>query len=108
MDDPGPYALVGRLAVAVFVMIAPTLCFLGLIRGLERLRDDDLINEWARNSGADHVRDVTTTDDVLAVLAGEMGVDTDGSSTVRCPACGAPNRPGVTFCRDCQGRLRSS
>lgn len=105
MDDPGSYALVGRLAVAIFVMIAPTLCFLGLIRGLERLRDDDLITEWARTRGDG---DVSANDDVLAVLAGEMGVDTDGISTVRCPACGTPNRPGMTFCHGCQGRLDPS
>lgn len=106
MDDPEPYALVGRLAVALFVMVAPTLCFLGLLRGLERLRDDDLITEWARSRGVE--RDVTAQDDVLAVLAGEAGIDADGSSTVPCPACGTPNRPGMTFCRGCQNRLRSS
>ncbi|SEP87604.1 DUF7577 domain-containing protein [Natrinema salaciae] len=106
MDDPGPYALLGRLAVAAFVMIAPTLCFLGLVRGLERLRDDDLITEWQRARGIEH--DVTEYDDVLAVLASGAGVDADSSSMVQCSACGAVNRTGVTYCRDCQGRLRSS
>ncbi|WP_226041684.1 zinc ribbon domain-containing protein [Natrinema sp. DC36] len=108
MDDPGPYALLGRLAVAAFVMIAPTLCFLGLVRGLERLRDDDLINEWARTRGRDGAHDLTEHDDVLAVLANEMGVEANGSSTVRCPACGASNRVGVTYCHGCQNRLESS
>ncbi|MDF9747014.1 DUF7577 domain-containing protein [Natrinema salsiterrestre] len=105
MDDPGPYETLGRLAVAAFVMIAPTLCFLGLIRGLERLRDDDLINEWARTRGADH--DVTERDDVLAVVARGVGIQTDDSSTVRCPACGTRNRADVSFCHGCQGRLGS-
>lgn len=108
MDDPGTYALLGRLAVAGFVMIAPTLCFLGLVRGLERLRDDDLINEWARRRGENVEGEFTEQDDVLAVLANEIGVDAGESSTVRCPACGTPNRAGVTFCHECQGRLRSS
>ncbi|MFB1065308.1 zinc ribbon domain-containing protein [Natrinema sp. H-ect4] len=108
MDDPGPYALLGRLAVAAFVMIAPTLCFLGLVRGLERLRDDDLINEWARTRGGDDAHDITEHDDVLAVVANEIGVEADGSSTVRCPACGTVNRAGVTYCHGCQHRLESS
>ncbi|QLK26122.1 zinc ribbon domain-containing protein [Natrinema zhouii] len=107
MDEPGPYALLGRLGVAIFVMIAPTLCFLGLVRGLERLRDDDLINEWARTRGSD-VHDITEHDDVLAVLANEMGVEADRSSTVRCPACGTLNRSGMTYCHGCQHRLKSS
>jgi hypothetical protein len=106
MNDPGTFELLGRLAVAVFVMIAPTLCFLGLVRGLERVRDDDLINEWARTHGADD--DLTDHDDVLAVLASGVGIETDDSSTVRCPACGTRNRAGMTFCHDCQGRLGSS
>ncbi|PCR89914.1 DUF7577 domain-containing protein [Natrinema ejinorense] len=106
MDDPGSYELLGRLAVAGFVMIAPTLCFLGLVRGLERLRDDDVINEWARAHGSNH--DITDQDDVLAVLARGVGIEADDSSTVRCPACGTRNRAGVTFCHACQGRLGSS
>ncbi|WP_222918864.1 zinc ribbon domain-containing protein [Natrinema sp. SYSU A 869] len=106
MDQPGPYALLGRLAVAAFVMIAPTLCFLGLVRGLERLRDDDIINEWAQRRGGEGPHD-DIDHDVLAVLADEMGVEAADSSTVRCPACGAPNRPGMAYCRGCQNRLSS-
>ncbi|MGQ3413162.1 zinc ribbon domain-containing protein [Natrinema sp. LN54] len=108
MDDPGPYALLGRLAVAAFVMIAPTLCFLGLVRGLERLRDDELIDAWARTRERDGAHDIAPDDDVLAVLATEMDLEAADSSSVRCPSCGTPNRAGVSFCRDCQGRIRSS
>ena len=105
MDDPGQYALVGRLAVAAAVLIAPTLCFLGLVRGLERLRDDDLINEWARTHG--HGRDMTDHDNVFAALSNEVDVDAGNASTVRCPACGTTNRAGVTYCHGCQSRLES-
>ncbi|SEV87575.1 DUF7577 domain-containing protein [Natrinema salifodinae] len=108
MDHPGPYALLGRLAVAAFVMIAPTLCFLGLVRGLERLRDDDLIDEWARTRGDDRADDVAARDDVLAVLANELGVEAEGASVVRCSACGTLNRSGMRYCHGCQHRLRSS
>ncbi|RZV08346.1 LSD1 subclass zinc finger protein [Natrinema hispanicum] len=103
MDDPGQYALVGRLAVAAAVMIAPTLCFLGLVRGLERLRDDDLINEWARTHG--HERDVTDNDDLFAALTNEHGVDTGDSSSVRCAVCGTRNQADVTYCHGCQHQL---
>lgn len=106
MDDPESYALLGRLAVALFVMIAPTLCFLGLVRGLERLRDDDLIDAWARTRGQN--RTVTDRDDVLTALSRAMDVEAGGSSTVRCPACGTPNRTGVTYCYGCQHRIESS
>ncbi len=107
MNDPGPYALVGRLAVAAFVMIAPTLCFLGLVRGLERLRDDDLVNEWARARGYEGDRDITASDDVLSTLATELGVQGEGSSTVQCSACGTLNQPGVSYCHGCQNQLSS-
>ncbi|WP_254764186.1 DUF7577 domain-containing protein [Natrinema marinum] len=107
MNDPGSSALVGRLLVAVFVMIAPTLCFLGLVRGLERLRDDDLVNEWARTRGYDGDCEITASDDVLSALATELGAEADGSSTVRCGACGTRNRPGVSYCHGCQQRLSS-
>ncbi|MFD1562466.1 zinc ribbon domain-containing protein [Haloarchaeobius amylolyticus] len=106
MDDPGQYALVGRLAVAAAVMVAPTLCFLGLVRGLERLRDDDLINEWAQAHG--HERDVTDNDDVLAALANGLNANAGSASTVRCPACGTTNRVRMTYCHGCQCRLESS
>ncbi|MFA9417636.1 zinc ribbon domain-containing protein [Natrinema sp. HArc-T2] len=104
MEDPGSYALLGRLTLAAFVMIAPTLCFLGLTRGLERLRDDDLINEWARTHGhAEH--DVTDREDALAALTNERGVDAGSSSLVRCAVCGTRNRAGVTYCHSCQHQL---
>ena len=108
MDDPGAYALLVRIAVATAVMIAPSLCFLGLVRGLERLRDDDLINELARRRGEGDDRDLAGRTDLLAVLGDGLDVEGTDSSTVRCPVCGTHNRVGVTFCRDCQGRLHSS
>lgn len=105
MDDPETYTIVGRLAVAAFVMVAPTLLFLGLIRGLERLRDDDLVNEWARTQG--HTRDIAADDAVLAVLADGIGLEPEHPSTVRCPACGVSNRIDVSYCQECLNRLSS-
>lgn len=105
MDEPGTYELVGRLAVAVFVIVTPTLLFLGLVRALERLRDDDLINEWARSQG--HDRDLTDHDDVFGVLAAGVVIGSDRSSSVRCPACGVTNRTDMRYCQECLSRLPS-
>lgn len=105
MGNPSTYTTIGRLAVAVFVIIAPTMLFLGLIRGLERIRDDDLITEWARNRGDD--RDVPPNDDVLAVLAAGPDFNRPDSSSVCCPACGVANQPDVTYCHECLTRLSS-
>lgn len=105
MDDPSTYGIVGRLAVAAFVIIAPTILFLGLVRGLERLRDDDLINEWASNRGAEN--EITTNDDVLAVLAGGLDFERAGGSSVHCPACGVTNQTSMRYCRECLSRLPS-
>lgn len=103
MDEPSTYVIVGRLAVAAFVMIAPTLLFLGLVRGLERIRDDDLITEWARSRGDGHEYETPTNDDVLAVLAAgpDFGRTERSSSNVRCPACGVTNRTDMMYCREC-------
>ncbi|WP_306058446.1 DUF7577 domain-containing protein [Natronococcus wangiae] len=105
MDDPSTYGIVGRLAIAAFVIIAPTILFLGLVRGLERLRDDDLINEWARNRGSGD--EIPPNDDVLAVLASGLEFERAGASSVHCPACGVANRTSMRYCRECLTRLPS-
>ncbi|WP_254523789.1 DUF7577 domain-containing protein [Natrinema caseinilyticum] len=105
MVDPAPYELVGRLAVAAFVMIAPSLCFLGLVRGLERLRDDALILEWAQNRSGDPEYELPTESDVLAALATDIGTEPGDTSAVRCPICSARNRTEVTYCNGCLHRL---
>ncbi|MFC4542115.1 zinc ribbon domain-containing protein [Halosolutus amylolyticus] len=103
MDDPGTYSIAGRLAMAGFVMIAPTLLFLGLVRGLERLRDDAFLAEWARKQGRNP--DDIANDDVLAALARGAGIEADESNAGRCPACGSSNRSDVTYCGECLARL---
>jgi hypothetical protein len=98
MNDPTTYELAGRLALAAFVMIAPTLLFLGLLRGLEALRDDAFITEWTYNHSGEQT---VVNDDVLAVLSAGAGFDRPGGSNVRCPACDSPNRKGMHYCREC-------
>ncbi|WP_049921097.1 DUF7577 domain-containing protein [Halopiger djelfimassiliensis] len=103
MAVPEPYATVGRLLVAIAVMIAPTLLFLGLVRGLERLRDDDLVDEWLRTRGDE--RAVADLDDALGAVASGASFEPDRSSVMACPVCGATNRADVAYCRECLTRL---
>lgn len=103
MGDPGALIVVGRLAVAIFVILAPTIMFLGLIRGLERLRDDDLVTRWLARTGAEY--DPDEMDAVLTVLADGLDVDGADRSTIRCPDCGAANPVDVTFCGQCLAKL---
>lgn len=101
MDDPGTLETVWRLAVAGFVMIAPTLLFLGLVRGLEKLRDDAFIDRWVQEQGHE------IEDDVLTVVASGIGLESNDASSPRCPACGAANASSARYCRDCLSRLPS-
>lgn len=101
MDDPGTLEFAGRLAVAAFVMIAPTLLFLGLMRGLEKLRDDAFIDRWMHEQGHE------TEDDVLTVLASGIGIESETASSTRCPACGSSNASTARYCRECLARLPS-
>lgn len=132
MPLTGTLPPVARLVVTLLLCLVPTVAFFGLLRGLERIRDDDLINEWAA-AGDEEIGEV----DLAAVLAGESAGSDDGSETrsaagpgvgaaraesagedpgdardagtddgaVRCRHCGAPNPEGVTFCAECVERL---
>ena len=101
MDDPGTLEILGRLAVAAFVMIAPTLLFLGLVRGLEKLRDDAFIDRWVHEQGHE------IEDDVMTVLASGIGLEPETDSSHRCPACGTANASTARYCRNCLSRLPS-
>lgn len=90
--------LLFRLAVAAFVVVTPTLMFLGLVRLLERARDDDLIYRLM-------------TDDDLHQLGSKgaltefVGDATGRTGRVRCPVCGVPNPRGMYSCVECGARL---
>ncbi len=98
--------LLWRLAVTAFVIVAPTLLFLGLLRGLELLRDDELINKYV---DAEELR-VEDTDDLLRMLSEDTVIDSDAepalgrlddAETVRCRNCGTLNQSTATYCHDC-------
>ncbi|MFC6717867.1 zinc ribbon domain-containing protein [Natrialbaceae archaeon GCM10025810] len=103
MDDPGTLTTLWRLSVAAFVMVTPSLLFLGLVRGLERLRDDAFVDRWLTEQGHE------IQDDVLTVLGTSLDSATgsDEGSTVRCPSCETSNAAGASICHGCLNRLQS-
>ncbi|MFU8869938.1 zinc ribbon domain-containing protein [Natronococcus sp.] len=101
MDDPSSYGIVGRLALAAFVTVAPTLLFLGLVRGLERLQDDALVLEL-RQQGT---LEPSPNDDVLAVLANGLEGDRAEGSRGGCPTCGESNGVDEQYCPECLARF---
>ena len=119
-----------RLVVAGVVMVAPTVLYLGLLRGLERLRDDALLLSLAESDDApDDVSSAAASalkkrpirgDDAVrpdnSVRADGSG-RTDGSAwsdaagraprpeTVACSDCGASNMAGARYCGECLTKL---
>jgi hypothetical protein len=95
-----PLELAFRLAVAGFVIVAPTLLFLGLWRVLMRLRDGELVERV--------LADVRVAEEwsgrFAKPTAGELMRPGGGSETV-CPSCGESNPPGAAVCTRCLERL---
>jgi len=83
----GDIVLAARVAAGLFVVVAPTLLFLALWRGLQSMRDDALVQRVQQRA--------------------EASTPTAGSSPtlVTCPHCGAGNRDGVAYCRQCLSAL---
>ena len=104
MAHLGTAELAWRLLVAVFVIVAPTLLFLGLVRLLERMRDDAFIEQVLSEEERREIEEsqtLTTLVDELTVDAGVGG----SIDTVECPSCGATNLAQATFCAECLSRL---
>ena len=89
----GQLELAARVAAGLFVIVAPTLLFLALWRGLQAMRDDELVRRvQERAEGGD-----------AGVPFGV--VPKPDSSTVPCPNCGTGNRSGVAYCKQCLSPL---
>jgi hypothetical protein len=97
MQIPGP-ELLFRLAVAVFVIVTPTLMFLGLVRLLERMRDEDLLY---RLMSEDELRKIERSHS----LAGFVEEVTASPGGTRCPECGTINAVDMRTCFECGARL---
>jgi hypothetical protein len=99
-----------RLLVALFVIVTPTLLFLGLMRGLEKLRDDALLLRLAENEDAPE--DVTSAA-ARALETGPIRADGHGSSAANaptpdsyaCSTCGESNMRGAKYCQNCLREL---
>ncbi len=91
--------LLFRLAVAAFVVVVPTAMFLGLVRLLERLRDDDLVY---RLMTEEQLRDVERSHSLAGFVEEVTGTP---AGAVRCPTCGTINAAGMRSCYDCDARL---
>ncbi|WP_435174910.1 zinc ribbon domain-containing protein [Halorussus sp. AFM4] len=106
-----------RLLIACFVIAAPTVLFLGLMRGLEKMRDDALLLALAERDDAP--RDVSNAAaealDRGPIRADGRGADAadDAASATpgpaldafTCSTCGASNMSGAKYCGQCLGEL---
>mgnify|MGYP000173940181 CR=1 FL=1 len=92
----GQVELALRVAAGLFVIVAPTLLFLGLWRGLELLQDDDLV---------ERVRD-GEFDSPSTGMTPSVFPDS-GGDTRTCQSCGTPNLADARFCQECLGKLSS-
>jgi hypothetical protein len=90
-----------RLLVAAFCIVAPSLLFIGFVRVLDRMRDDDLVNRVMERvdeqpSGAPGP---------AAVLTGGAVSGTSQSDLVACSSCGLPNPGFAGYCGNCLTKL---
>jgi hypothetical protein len=81
-----------RLLLTAVLSILPTLLFLGLWRGLSKLRDDELLDR------VETVHGVDSRPDPKAVIP---GVSTEGSPAGRCRYCGTTVAPNDSVCKHC-------
>ncbi|NHN59359.1 MULTISPECIES: zinc ribbon domain-containing protein [Halorussus] len=113
-----------RLMVACLVIAGPTVLFLAMMRGLEKMRDDALLLALAERDdaprdvsnaaaealnrgpiradgrGADADDDPASTADAPASTADDYAL---GAFT--CSTCGASNMTGAKYCGQCLGEL---
>ncbi|MDS0260240.1 zinc ribbon domain-containing protein [Haloarcula sp. S1CR25-12] len=90
----GQVELAARVAAGLFVVVAPTLLFLALWRGLQSMQDDALVERVRQRA--------ERSDESGLALVPTPSAE---SPTVSCPNCGAGNRDGVAYCRQCLAPL---
>lgn len=92
-----------RVAVAVLVVVTPTLLFLGLWHGLMRMRDGELVQ-----------RVQARVEEQSATAGGAAGspsgspaapVPAGRARLVRCSSCGERNFVAFDYCRECLAAL---
>ncbi|MBX0322512.1 zinc ribbon domain-containing protein [Halomicroarcula sp. F13] len=101
----GQLELAFRVASGLFVIVAPTVMFLALWRGLEAMRDDELIERAQQRAEAMEQSGSEWSVDATAVTAAVTSGDPVPDEMVACPSCGTANRAGVTYCQQCLHEL---
>ncbi|AEM55654.1 hypothetical protein HISP_00085 [Haloarcula hispanica N601] len=102
----GQVELALRVIAGLFVIVAPTLLFLGLWRGLEAMRDDELIQQVHHRA---EMRDQSPTraDWPVDTLTGDEAspLSETNMSVVTCGTCGTPNMQDASYCQECLTEL---
>ena len=96
-----PLELGFRLAVAIFVILAPTFMFLGFWRLLMRMRSGKLVGRVLANDRVDG----EFSDEEFATPTVVRLVRPTAGSGSRCPDCGASNPETASYCAGCLNRL---
>ena len=96
-----PTELAFRLAVAGFVILAPTFMFLGLWRLLMRMRNGELVE---RVLASDRVDGEWSGEEFPTPTVVRLVRPAAGSGS-RCPDCGASNPETASYCAGCLNRL---
>ena len=96
-----PIELAFRVGVAVVVILAPTVMFLGFWRLLMRMRNGELVERVMQD---DRVADEWSTGEFAQPTVLDV-LQPTGASGGQCPHCGATNPEEAAYCADCLGRL---
>lgn len=91
-----------RLGTAAFVIVAPTLMFLGLWHLLLRMRNGELVE---RVMADERVAEEWSGEDFATPLPVTGAGGTAAASGNACPNCGASNASAARFCGNCLTRL---
>ena len=100
--------IVFRLVVAGVLVVAPTMLFLGLWRGLMALRNDNLVNRTLNGEFGRFSDGPVPERFFRTAVGGGPATDSVASNdlgTVRCPKCGQTNPRYADYCGDCLDSL---
>jgi hypothetical protein len=91
-----------KVAMAAGLSVAPSLLFIGLWRGLMRLRDDELVERMNDDWEEPYVGPTIVPRSIVPRSEQETPTRVD---FVPCGECGAPNAEGSRYCHECLSRL---
>lgn len=95
MEPSTTSELLFRVLVGLFVIVTPTLMFLGLYRGLLRMRDDELVAKLLVQAEREDDADIDR------YLADFEGSEESTLATTSCESCGTVVRKRLNFCYQC-------